>query len=343
MILLFAAPPAAFADELSADAQAILDESGVDITDAAGWSLSDLCDTLGSWLAEGFQPALHFAAQAAGYLLLAGLLGLLAGSPYSGYVEILAVLGFGSLSLSTVMQLTELVAATAQDCRTYLTTFVPVFSGLAAAGGQVSGALVYSGMFLAMSGFLASLIQKLLLPIMQIYFCFAVCACLWGNHGIEDAAALFARCISWLLKVCGALFSLVLGLQSTLAATVDNAALKTGKGLLQGAIPVVGDAAAAALTGAAAALQLLKGSLALAALLALATLFAPLFLKSLAYTVTFAAAGIVAGATGQKQCARLCHLYFEGARLCGSVLVLYFFMVFLSTALLLLAGNGGFG
>ena len=261
MILLFAAPPAAFADELSADAQAILDESGVDITDAAGWSLSDLCDTLGSWLAEGFQPALHFAAQAAGYLLLAGLLGLLAGSPYSGYVEILAVLGFGSLSLSTVMQLTELVAATAQDCRTYLTTFVPVFSGLAAAGGQVSGALVYSGMFLAMSGFLASLIQKLLLPIMQIYFCFAVCACLWGNHGIEDAAALFA----------------------------------------------------------------------------------PLFLKSLAYTVTFAAAGIVAGATGQKQCARLCHLYFEGARLCGSVLVLYFFMVFLSTALLLLAGNGGFG
>ena len=105
MILLFAAPPAAFADELPADAQAILDESGVDITDAAGWSLSDLCDTLGSWLAEGFQPALHFAAQAAGYLLLAGLLGLLAGSPYSGYVEILAVLGFGSLSLSTVMQL----------------------------------------------------------------------------------------------------------------------------------------------------------------------------------------------------------------------------------------------
>ena len=138
MILLFAAPPAAFADELPADAQAILDESGVDITDAAGWSLSDLCDTLGSWLAEGFQPALHFAAQAAGYLLLAGLLGLLAGSPYSGYVEILAVLGFGSLSLSTVMQLTELVAATAQDCRTYLTTFVPVFSGLAAAGGAIA-------------------------------------------------------------------------------------------------------------------------------------------------------------------------------------------------------------
>ena len=51
----------------------------------------------------------------------------------------------------------------------------------------------------------------------------------------------------------------------------------------------------------------------------------------------------MAGATGQRQCAQLCRLYFEGARLCGSMLVLYFFMIFLSTALLLLAGNGGLG
>ena len=76
-------------------------------------------------------------------------------------------------------------------------------------------------------------------------------------------------------------------------------------------------------------------------LLALAALFAPVFLQSIAYTLVFAAAGVIAGATGQKPCAQLCRLYFEGARLCGSVLVLYFFMIFLSTALLLLAGNGG--
>ena len=79
----------------------------------------------------------------------------------------------------------------------------------------------------------------------------------------------------------------------------------------------------------------------LAGLLALAALFAPVFLQSIAYTLVFAAAGVIAGATGQKPCAQLCRLYFEGARLCGSVLVLYFFMIFLSTALLLLAGNGG--
>ncbi len=187
-MLLLAVPPPVFADELSGElpksTRDILDEGGTDLSDAARWRFSDLCDTVGAWAAEGLHPALHLAAQSAGYLLLAGLLGLLAGDPYRAYVEILAVLGFGTLSLSAAMQLTELVAATAQDCRTYLTAFVPVFSGLAAASGQTSGALVYSGMFFAMSGFLSAVIQKLLLPVMQLYFCFAVSACLWDNPGM---------------------------------------------------------------------------------------------------------------------------------------------------------------
>ena len=219
-MLLLAVPPPVFADELSGElpksTRDILDEGGTDLSDAARWRFSDLCDTVGAWAAEGLQPALHLAAQSAGYLLLAGLLGLLAGDPYRAYVEILAVLGFGTLSLSAAMQLTELVAATAQDCRTYLTAFVPVFSGLAAAGGQTSGALVYSGMIYAMSGVLSADIQKLLLPVMQLYFCFAVSACLWDNPGMGDAAALFSRCLHWLLKGCGALFSLVLGLQGAI-------------------------------------------------------------------------------------------------------------------------------
>ena len=93
--MLLAAPLPAHAAEVPPDAQAILEESGVDIAAVAGWSFSDWCDTIGDWIAGSFQPVLHFAAQSAGYLVLAGLLGLLAGKPYSAYVEILAVLGFG--------------------------------------------------------------------------------------------------------------------------------------------------------------------------------------------------------------------------------------------------------
>lgn len=342
IFLLAARPPQVCAAGQPGEAEALLEQGTYALEDAAGWQLQDVWDGLADLLTGDLQKPIRFALQAAGYLLLAGVLNLLAGGEsWRQCMDAVTVLGFGVLSLGAMMSLADTVTAAAQDCQNYLVAFVPVFSGVAAMGGHTAGAMAYSGMFFAMSGFLAAMIRLVLLPVMQIYFCFAACACIWGNPGVEEAASLFVRCLQGGLKLCGVVFSLVLGVQNLLAATVDSAALKTGKSVLQGFIPVVGDAAAAALSSAVAAVQLLKGSMALAALLALAAVFVPVFVQCLLYSAAFAGAGIVASAGGQKQCGRLCRLYLAGSRLCLSVLVLYFFMVFLSTALLLLAGNGG--
>lgn len=342
VLLLFGQPLSAHAEDLPISIERILNESGASVEESAGWNLPNVLENLADLATKDWQKPIRFGIQASGYLLLASVLGLLAGGEtWRKGIGSIAVLGFGVLSLQAMMELTDQVVTTAQDCQNYLIAFVPVFSGVAAMGGQSAGSLVYSGMFFAMSEFLATVIEAVLLPVMQIYFCFAACACIWGNIGIEEAAALFAKCMQWILKLCGLVFGFILGVQNVLAGTVDSAALKTGKSMLQGFIPVVGDAAAAALSGAAAAVQLLKGSLALAALLALGTAFVPIVVQCLLYGAAFAGAGIVASTGGQKQCSQLCKLYFEGSKLCLSVLVLYFFMVFLSTALLLVAGNGG--
>lgn len=342
IVLCLLAAPHMAAEEPPDSVQTLLQDESGNLQDAAQWQLQDVLDWLGTTVGQNLQAPFRFGLQAAGYLLLAGALGILAGnSSWKACIDSVAVLGFGTLSLAAMMSLTDTVGTAAQDCQNYLISFVPVFSGVAAMGGQTAGSLVYSGMFFTMSNFLAAAIQKILLPVMQIYFCFAACACIWGNPGVEEAASLFAKCLRGLLKGCALLFSVVLGLQNILAGTVDTAALKTGKSVLQGTIPVVGDAAAAALSGAAAAVQLLKGSLALAALLALAAAFLPVFVHCFLYGLAFAGAGILASAEGQKQCGRLCRLYYEGAGLCTSVLILYFFMVFLSTALLLISGSGG--
>lgn len=216
---------------------------------------------------------------------------------------------------------------------------MPVYSGIAAAGGQTAGALVYSGMFFAMAQFLAAVIGKLLLPVLEIYFCFAACACVWGSRCGGGSRRPFLQVPALAVKVCGAVFSFVLGPAKHAGWHGGFRRPAHRQKCLARRSAGGGGAAAAALTGAAAAVQLLKGSLALAALLALGHLYAVL-LHCLLYSLAFSGAGIAALASGQKQCGRLCRLYAEGAGLCGSVLVLYFFLVFLSTALLLLTGNG---
>ena len=161
-------------------------------------------------------------------------------------MDLVAVLGFGTIALNQMTSLVQQVAQAANTSQLYVSGFVPVFAGVALLAGQTAGAAVYSTMFYAMAAFLAEVLQNLLLPLLQIYFCFSVSAALWGDSGIADAANLFARCFTFALKLCGMLFTFVLGLQNVLAAGTDRAALKIGKSVLSAAVPVVGDAAAAA-------------------------------------------------------------------------------------------------
>lgn len=309
---------------------------------AGSWQFADLLMWLGKAALVGSSEPIRFTMQSLLYLMMACMVGLLCNnSGWKKCLDSVSVLGFGAISLSSMMTLITHIAQTAQESQTYLAAFVPVFSGVLLLGGQSGGAAGYSGLFFSMSTFLSILIEKLLLPVMRIYFCFAVSASLWDNRGIEEAANLFEKCLNWLLKCCSMLFCYILGLQNILSGLADSAALRIGGSVLVGAIPIVGDAAAAALSSAAGAMHLLKGTLALGLIVSMATAFSPVFLRCTLYYLAFSGAGIVAAGSGQTQCGRICRLFAWGAKLCSSILTLYFFMIFLSTALLLIIGNGG--
>lgn len=339
LLLAFSLPVSAA--ELPQGAQEILEQSGVDAADGFDWDFGALLEGAAEIVRQQLGEPLRFAAELAVYLAVACTVGLLANGGWKRCLDAVAVLGFGAICLSSMMDLVGQVITTAADSQNYLIAFIPVFSAVLTLGGQGAGAAMYSGMFYSMSTFLSLAMQQFLLPVMQIYFCFAVSAAVWGNPGIEEAARLFSRCLGWMLKGCGALFTFVLGLQGVLAGNGDSAGLRVGKSILSGALPVVGDAAAAALESSVAAVRLLKGSLALAAVLVMAAAFLPVLLRCVFCFLAFSAAGVLASATGQRQCGQICRLFADGTGLCASVLTLYFFMVFLSTLLLLITGSGG--
>ncbi|MFR3972182.1 MAG: stage III sporulation protein AE [Subdoligranulum sp.] len=145
-------------------------------------------------------------------MLLSSCVGSLAdGGAWRDCVDLVAVLGFGTIALNQMTSLVRQVAQASQHQPVVCIRFVPVFAGVALLAGQTAGAAVYSTMFYAMAAFLAEVLQNLLAAAAQIYFCFSVSAALWGDSGIADAANLFARCFTFALKLCGMLFTFVLG------------------------------------------------------------------------------------------------------------------------------------
>lgn len=303
---MIAFPLPAAAAELPAGVQQILQQSELTPDKLVHITLQELLQTLAGWLKNAWGQPLQLARRAVLFLLLSSCVGLLAdGGAWRDCVDLVAVLGFGTIALNQMTSLVQQVAQAANTSQLYVSGFVPVFAGVALLAGQTAGAAVYSTMFYAMAAFLAEVLQNLLLPLLQIYFCFSVSAALWGDSGIADAANLFARCFTFALKLCGMLFTFVLGLQNVLAAGTDRAALKIGKSVLSAAVPVVGDAAAAALGSASAAIGLLKGSLALAAVAALGAAFAPVLAQCGLYWLVFSGMGILAAGLGKAQQADL--------------------------------------
>lgn len=276
LFIVIAFPLSAAAAELPAGVQQILQQSELTPDKLVHITLQELLQTAG-WLAEKRLGAAAATGPARGAVFAAFQLCGTAGGRWC-LAGLCGPCGCARLWHHCAEQMTSLVQQVAQAANTsqlYVSGFVPVFAGVALLAGQTAGAAVYSTMFYAMAAFLAEVLQNLLLPLLQIYFCFSVSAALWGDSGIADAANLFARCFTFALKLCGMLFTFVLGLQNVLAAGTDRAALKIGKSVLSAAVPVVGDAAAAALGSASAAIGLLKGSLALAAVAALGAAVCP--------------------------------------------------------------------
>ena len=243
MFFLLAFAPKAAAAEPPPQAQEILEQSGADEAAGLDWDFGSLIQGALDLVQDEFARPLRLAAELVLYLAVACGVGLLAAGSWKRCLDAVAVLGFGGMGLAAMMELAGQVSATAAESQTYLISFVPVYSAVLTLGGQSAGAAMYGGMFYAMSTFLSMAIEQFLLPVMQIYFCFAVSAALWGNPGIEQAAGLFSRCLGWLLKACGALFSFVLGLQGLLAGNSDSAGLRVGKSLLSGAVSELGDEA----------------------------------------------------------------------------------------------------
>ena len=201
-------PLVGHAAEIPKDAQRLIEDSGVSVQQLSEWNLRDLLQWLTPYWENSVQGPLSFLAQLCPLLLLAGCVGLTAGKRgWKECLDTVAVLSFGVMSLSVMTKLLGTLTETASQSQAYLAIFAPVYSGIAILGGQTAGASVYNGMFYAMAAVLSVAMERLLLPIIQIYFCVAASASVWGSQSLQEAARFFARTLSGMLKIVGYLFA----------------------------------------------------------------------------------------------------------------------------------------
>ncbi len=338
-------------EELSVE-DYLLEESWADFFDSQtfswqelkGKSLPQIADSLWQAVQNSFRAPLRLALRVVGVLLLLGLLRILFkenASPELDYTmqSVITVTVF--LMFSTpVLQLLEDTRAALEACRLFLAQFIPVMASVLAAGGQTGTAAVYSTIFYSVIMAVSQVLYSWVAPLIRIFLALSITKGLCGSLQLEGLIQLLRRLIHWVMGLAATLFGAYLSFQTLIANTGDSLAMRAGKFVLSGGIPIVGGAVSDAIGTVCAGLRLVKNAAGIVAAVALLVMFLPMLLKCLCYGLVCQGCAAVAQLLENKPAKGLMEGMADSIRMLGAVIVLFLMMMILSVALAMLLTTG---
>lgn len=142
-------------------------------------------------------------------LLLIVLSFLVGGAADSALLELAAAVGCGTLLWKDLISLAQLICERMEGWKNYLLGFLPVYSGVLAAGGEVNASTAASGLLLTGLCFLAQGTVLVVSPLLQSYLAVSMACCISTQQGLSETCrvmgALLRRGLVWagrILQCC---------------------------------------------------------------------------------------------------------------------------------------------
>lgn len=239
-------------------------------------------------------------------MLLALLCGLIEGTESetggiaarcTGYV---GVLGAAMIAAGDLNTLIGLGTQTVEELGTLAKLLLPTVAMAMAAGGCVGTASAWQAGALMLSDAFFSLLRACFLPALYCMIGMAAAGALLEQSGLSRLSDAVRKLAGWALGAALTLFTAFLSLTNVLAGTADRAAVRVGKSVISGAVPIVGSIlsdASEAVFAAAHALRGTLGALGICAVLALCLV--PLARLALQYLL-YRAAAFFCGVVGTE-------------------------------------------
>lgn len=212
---------------------------------------NDLLLRGGQYLFSHFRAALQDAVAnslrgAMALMLLSLLCGLIEGTAESAgetparYAGYLGVLGAVALSAGDLSALIGLGVETMDELSTMAKLLLPTIAAAMAGGGCVGSASVWQVGALMLSDIFLSLMCDVLVPVLYCMIGTAAAGALLEQSRLSLLSKGIGKLLSWGLSAILIVFTAFLSVSNLLAGSADRLAVKVGKTVISGAVPVVG-------------------------------------------------------------------------------------------------------
>ena len=232
--------------------------------------------------------------------LAAGLAFLLQDTADKALLELAAAGGCGVLLWQELDKLAAALCTRMAGWKSYLLGFLPVYSGVLAAGGEWNAGAATNGFLLTVLCFIAQAVTLWLQPLLRSYLAISMACGISSRKSLSEGCTLTGRLLRQAIGWAGKAFAALMSIQRVVTVQLDRSASRLGQ-LLTGSVPIVGQALSSAADAVLAGMQLLKSTLGIAALLSIGAEFAPLYLGLLVHLFFLSCCGWLAGVTDYLQ------------------------------------------
>lgn len=213
-----------------------------------------------------------------GVLLLASVLHQFSGVSEKA-IHLVSSVMLGLIVLDPAYSLIRLGVDTVGEMAQYSKLLIPVLTAAMAAQGGVTSSTALYGILTAFCTFLVTLVSKIVVPMLYIYFCLSLVCGTVSNEMLKSVQNFIKWLITWSLKITLYVFMGVIGVTGAVSGTADASAVKAMKLTISGMVPVVGGIISDASETILVSAGLMKSAAGVYGILAIIAVFIGPFLK----------------------------------------------------------------
>jgi stage III sporulation protein AE len=155
--------------------------------------------------------------------------------------EIVCVICTVTVMTDTVRDSFQSIQSSINSVNTYLAAYLPVFSGITAAGGNLVGSNGYLAIMLLVCETMGIIASKVLLPFLSIVLAVTLVSAVNPRLNFADVAGSVKKVVTVGLGMLMTVFTGLMTIQGITGAAADNVATKAVKFAASSFIPVIGN------------------------------------------------------------------------------------------------------
>ena len=174
---------------------------------------------------------------------------------------------------------------------TFMLSFIPIYMGIVSVSGAPASAAANSAMLLFSAEFISGAVAFFQSSVLGAYLALCVSSAVSPFMNKSGLAEAFKKTGIWVMSLCSTVFLGLLGAKSAVSSAADGVGLKTAKYILGTCVPVAGQALSGAVNTVSASFSVIKASVGIYGITALAVMLLPILIELLVWRLVLLITG----------------------------------------------------